>query len=269
MEREQGFKPFTGVMSEDVKKGFTNILRSLKELRMTPYDVVLPSAASPSERARFAMFVRDPRIGMGEREVGRTLMYVANVMPKAVLQCGRADDLFYLGYAYHIEHQKPKGKKRVANPYWDYLSYLIVKSPDQEVRKYVLKWMPRERNNNLLHAVRTFRRRYGWDSKTYRKLISQSNTMEYYLSSHTLPEDYHAMPRLALRKYKKALLRKDAERFNQFRTERRNIKPPYVRYRKMIQREDFNVEISMKEYFINFKNTFINKTSRSPYGGIN
>ena len=41
----------------------------------------------------FAMMMRDPRFGLGRRELGRRLMLLAEVTPSDVVKAGRFDDL--------------------------------------------------------------------------------------------------------------------------------------------------------------------------------
>ena len=42
----------------------------------------------------FAMMMRDPRFGLGRRELGRRLMLLTEVTPSDVVKAGRFDDLF-------------------------------------------------------------------------------------------------------------------------------------------------------------------------------
>ena len=44
----------------------------------------------------FAMFVRDPRFGLGRRDLGRKLMKLAEVNEEDIVLAGRFDDLFHI-----------------------------------------------------------------------------------------------------------------------------------------------------------------------------
>ena len=45
----------------------------------------------------FARFIRDPRYGLGRRDLGRKLMYMANLLPEEIVKSGRFDDLLFRG----------------------------------------------------------------------------------------------------------------------------------------------------------------------------
>ena len=49
-----------------------------------------------SEREKlFSMFIRDPRYGLGRRDLGRKLMALSGVSLKNVVKAGRYDDIFF------------------------------------------------------------------------------------------------------------------------------------------------------------------------------
>ena len=43
----------------------------------------------------FSMFIRDPRFGLGRRDLGRELMKQTDVSPADIVLAGRYDDLIY------------------------------------------------------------------------------------------------------------------------------------------------------------------------------
>ena len=45
--------------------------------------------------SKFAQFIRDPRYGLGKRDLGRRLLFNLRVNYKMILNCGRADDILY------------------------------------------------------------------------------------------------------------------------------------------------------------------------------
>ena len=44
----------------------------------------------------FSMFVRDPRFGLGRRDLGRKLMALSNLSPIDTVKAGRYDDLWHI-----------------------------------------------------------------------------------------------------------------------------------------------------------------------------
>lgn len=243
------------MLTEEQKNWYTETLRKRDSLRKNPYNTVFPEFTEQSWNTTFALLMRDPRLGFGERDLGRVLLYQVKASPRMLLNAGRADDIFVLGLAYHKEFSA-KSSNKTPNPYWDFL-YKVLTNPAPSLDKfYVKKWMPRERKNAYNKAVKQFRYRYRLDSKSYRNLISTDATLEYILSSHSLPKDYFALPRLAIKKYKKALLKKEDPNFIYYLSARGNNIPARVRYCKLLKRPDFNVELTLKEYSKNYKLNF-------------
>ena len=93
-----------------------------------------------SDRERlFSMFVRDPRNGLGRRDLGRVLMHMSNCSIDDIVNAGRVDDLF------------------VANS--KTLEYLVseemldwLKSEIEKGNNLVKKWMPRFSSKNRVLA---------------------------------------------------------------------------------------------------------------------
>lgn len=139
---------------------------------------------SPIEKL-LAMFIRDPRYGLGRRDLGRALMGQAGVSLKDVVACGRWDDIFNIAGNYTVEE--------IANFAWNEVLR------GNELAK---KWMPRFNTAQdkmakfLCHILRI-------SEKTYRKRI-KAETVEKKMSLH---EDetinYEHVPSLAMVKYYK------------------------------------------------------------------
>lgn len=148
----------------------------------------------------FAMYVRDPRFGMGRRDYGRKLMKLANVSPDDVVLAGRYDDL------YHI----------ASNEYIDKLQTELYKGND-----LAKKWMPRLTGKDK-KVAKALCKMWHISEKKYRKLIKTDKTVEYKLSyaekmdgtplnelfkkgeySHPLVNtiDFEQVPSLAMLKY--------------------------------------------------------------------
>lgn len=50
----------------------------------------------------FARFMRDPRLGLGRRDLGRVLMKLSDVSPEEVVKSGRFDDLVFIQLTQHL-----------------------------------------------------------------------------------------------------------------------------------------------------------------------
>lgn len=108
----------------------------------------------------FAMFIRDPRFGIGKRDLGRVLMNDSKLSPEDIVLAGRFDDL-------------------LAYPNDNNLNYLM-----EEVKKdnqLAKKWMPRLKNKDKLLA-KALCKYFDINEKEYRKLIKCDSTVEYKLS---------------------------------------------------------------------------------------
>lgn len=154
-----------------------------------------------SEREKvFSMFVRDPRFGLGRRDLGRELMKQADVPAYNVVKAGRFDDLWH-------------------NPTQINIDYLqVALANNNELAK---KWMPRLTGKDKRFA-KALCKEWGISEKTYRALIKTDSTTEYKLSyaeklettalndlfkkySYTHPLvneiDFEKVPSLAMTKY--------------------------------------------------------------------
>ena len=127
----------------------------------------------------FARFIRDPRYGLGRRDLGRKLMYMADLSPEEIVKSGRFDDLLFRGNI-------------------DDCSYL--KSECMKGNELAKKWMPRlnSKNRNIALALCKI---FNINEKQYRKLI-KCNTTENKLSRKKTDEIiFEQVPSLAMIKY--------------------------------------------------------------------
>ena len=153
----------------------------------------------------FAMFMRDPRLGLGRREYGRNLMYWTEVQPENVPKCGRYDDLLYMGQNREV-----------------YLEQIVNDGLGKGVY-LAKKWLPRlnSSNRNLAQYICTI---YGITEKEYRRRI-KLDTTENLLSRHRTEEiDFEHVPSLAMIKYYDRFLRGEdtRERFENYLEEVRS-----------------------------------------------
>lgn len=145
----------------------------------------------------FAMFMRDPRFGIGRRDLGRVLMSKAGCTPKQMVTAGRFDDVWQTSLSKEV---------------LDYLRSEIEKG--NELAK---KWMPRYSSRNLLTA-RLIAKAWGMNKQQYGKFI-KCNTTENKLSRHNEHEIiFEQVPSLAMVKYFAAFGKKEttSARFNAY-----------------------------------------------------
>lgn len=138
------------------------------------------------EEKLFSMFIRDPRFGLGRRDLGRTLMAMSGVPATDVVKAGRFDDLF------NAWEQMPND---VFKQLCSFLYNEIMNG--NELCK---KWMPRYSSKNLMLA-RKIAREFGMNKQQYGKFIKAS-TVEQKLSRKQADEIvFGHVPSLALLKY--------------------------------------------------------------------
>ena len=147
----------------------------------------------------FAMFMRDPRFGMGKRDIGRTLLANVNASIDDIVKCGRVDDLFYIPTV----------------DFYTVLDYL--KKEIENGNELVKKWMPRYSSKNLMLA-RMIAKYWGMNKQQYGKFI-KCNTVEQHLSRKDTDKiKFEHVPSLAAIKYANRFAKGEdtAERYKQY-----------------------------------------------------
>lgn len=131
----------------------------------------------------FSMFVRDPRYGLGRRDLGRQLMLLSGVDFNEMVKAGRYDDIFF-------------------KPGWeDFLASEISKG--NELAK---KWAPRYSSKHLMLA-RQFAHHLGLNKQQYGKFV-KAKTVERCLSQkNTGIINFEHVPSLAMIKYHSRFMR--------------------------------------------------------------
>lgn len=107
----------------------------------------------------FSMFIRDPRFGLGRRDLGRELMKQAGVPYYNVVKAGRFDDLWHI-------------------PTQENINFLRTSLTGNELAK---KWMPRLTGKDKRFA-KALCKEWRISEKEYRALIKTDSTTEYKLS---------------------------------------------------------------------------------------
>lgn len=162
----------------------------------------VPTLSTGNIDKLFAMFIRDPRYGLGRRDLGRVLMSMTGVKYTDILKAGRADDLF------HITVESP-------NEFAILLDFL--KEEIEKGNELVKKWMPRYSSKNLMLA-RLIAQYWGMNKQQYGHFI-RCNTTEQKMSRHNYDNIvFEHVPSLAMIKYAKAFATKPetAKRYAQY-----------------------------------------------------
>ena len=158
---------------------------------------------SPKEQL-FAMFIRDPRFGMGRRDLGRVLMSSTDCDIDQIVRAGRVDDLF------NIIQFDPARQEWSMILTWCYKQIV-------EGNELVKKWMPRYSSKNLMIA-RDIAKYWGMNKQQYGHFI-KCNTTENKLSDHRFDDiEFEHTPSLAMLKYAKAFSTKPElkDRYTQY-----------------------------------------------------
>lgn len=150
----------------------------------------------------FAMFIRDPRFGMGMRAVGRRLMAMSEVGVEDVIKCGRFDDLLY----------PMRGL--------DYIKQAI-----ENGNELAKKWMPRFGSSNKAMASK-LAKAWGMSKQTYGKFIKVATTESRLTEHDTDSINFAQVPSQAHLKYASHFANSEdtKERYAQYLEEVRNGK---------------------------------------------
>ena len=190
----------------------------------------VPTLGSSATEQLFAMFIRDPRFGMGRRNLGRKLLSDTNCCISRIVKAGRVDDLF------HMERFNPVYAE------WDY----ILSWCKEEILKgneLVKKWMPRYSSKNLMLA-RDIAKYWNMNKQQYGKFI-KCNTTENKLSDHRFDDiEFEHTPSLAMLKYAKAFSTKP------------ELKDRYTQYLADVKAGKKDLKVSTTNVYDIYKNRY-------------
>lgn len=231
-------------LTENGDKSYKSTGDNLTDLFfMTPYfEKNLDEATiGTSEREKiFSMFVRDPRFGLGRRDLGRRLMAQAKVPFYDIVVAGRYDDLWHI-------------------PTNENLNYLRTKlNQGDELAK---KWMPRLTGKDKKIA-KALCKMWEISEKEYRELIKTDSTVEYKLSyaeqiegtplnelfkegnyKHPLVDDidFEQVPSLAMTKYLRAF------------STREDLKNRFEEYIKAVKENKAKINTTTSDVYDGYK----------------
>lgn len=198
---------FINKLTENGDKSFSSTgNKMLNVLFMTEYYSKhleeTPFLGNDETAKLFAMFIRDPRAGLGKRDLGRRLLADSLCNYDQILKCGRADDLWMIF----------KNTKE-----WHHVLDVIKKAIDNKADNAELlkKWLPRYASKNLMIA-REIAAYWGMNKQQYGHYV-KCDTVENTMSRTKWDQiKFEYVPSLAAVKYAKAFQRHQPERYSQY-----------------------------------------------------
>lgn len=157
----------------------------------------LPNINNYERKETFARFMRDPRHGLGEKNVGLALLNKNNATPEEIVAVGSFKDLLKDGYK----------KENI-----DYI-FNEAKNGNELAKKYMPRLSSGKESRLMAKAII---KDYGLTEKEYRSLIKLDSTVEYKLS-HNDDIDYSKVPSIASLKYINAFYNHNEEAYSEYR----------------------------------------------------
>ena len=184
-----------------------------------------------SERDKlFARFVRDPRLGLGRRDLGRVLMHMSGCSIDEIVKSGRVDDLFIYD---------SNAKDFVIDP--EILDYL--KKEIENGNELVKKWMPRYSSKNLLLA-RQIAKYWGMTKQQYGHFIKCDTTENKLSRKNTKDIVFEHVPSLAMIKY-----------FNRFNT-KEDTSARFKKYLEDVKSGKKDLKVSTSTVYDIYRNMY-------------
>ena len=180
---------------------------------------------------KFAYYLRDVREGLGERDVGKVLLYSLAVdYPKTfaanietMTEVGRYDDLVDILYGLNKNGIVNEATTALQATLKDQYQKDIESMSKGEPASLLGKWMPsiNTSSKETKEKACMMRDLLGVDNMTYRKSLSSLrehlNVVERNISSKNYNEiNYEAVPSRAMKQYKNAFERNDTEHFHNY-----------------------------------------------------
>ncbi len=171
----------------------------------------------------FARFIRDPRFGIGKRDLGRVLMHKSKCTFDEIVRSGRYDDLFI-------------GTKGVSAKLAGFLKKEI-----ENGNELAKKWMPRYSSKNLLLA-RQFAAIWGMNKQQYGKFVKCNTTEQKLSRKKTEDIKFEQVPSLAMIKY-----------YNRFK-EGEDTKYRFMEYLAKVHKGEAKLNISTTNVYDIYRN---------------
>ena len=166
----------------------------------------VPNFGNSEEAKLFAMLIRDPRLGLGRRDLGRVLLHNADADFDQIKFAGRADDLWSIPTMFADDDQfyafVDEIKKRIDS--------------GDEYKELYKKWLPRYSSKNLMVA-RKIAHHWGMSKQQYGHYVKCDLTVENLMShNRDIEINFEHVPSLASLKYSKAFNRRQHERYVEY-----------------------------------------------------
>ena len=186
----------------------------------------LPKLADTPKNKLFAKFIRDPRYGVGCKNIGRELLKMVNATFEEIVMCGRGDDLWkmfenddvlftaVLNYIKSEIDSKSESANLLKKWMPRFATHNVVKDEDGKKRK---KPFTKEQIHKTVLA-RRIATHWGFNKQQYNKYV-KCDTTEHKLSTHRDDDiKFEQVPSLAAIKYASAFARKETtkERYKKF-----------------------------------------------------
>lgn len=221
---------FSGKFTENGDKSFSTTGNSLTDiLFMTEYygkHLEEVRIGDSDYEKLFSMFIRDPRFGMGRRDLGRNLMHQAGVTPENIVRAGRYDDLWNL-----VGSASLPG---IGNHVLECIEYLRTRiEGGDELAK---KWAPRYSSKNIAVA-RMLAKMWLMNKQTYGKFVKSDTTERKLTEKRTDDIIFEQVPSLAGIKY--------AKRFK----EGEDTAARYAEYCQKVKRGEAKLNVSVASVY--------------------
>jgi len=147
--------------------------------------------------------MRDPRYGLGQKNIGRELLASLQATPEQIVACGRYDDVWRI-YNIAFKHDYEVSL----------LDFLKKKCASNDA--LCKKWMPRYSSKDKKYAI-NLAKAFNLNKQEYGKFIKCDSTTEFMLSHH-LEENiiFEHVPSLAMIKYANTFSRKLPDKYSEY-----------------------------------------------------
>lgn len=171
----------------------------------------------------FAMFIRDPRLGLGMKTYGRMLMSEAEVSAEDIVKAGRYDDLLY--------------------PTPRFLDFW--KQKVEEGSYHAKKWCPRFTSGLIAkqNAV-TLSKAWGMDKQSYGRFVKIDTTERLLTERRTDEIEFEKVPSLAAIKY--------ARRFSTGE----DTSERYAKYMESVKNGEKKINVATASVYDIYKNRY-------------
>ncbi|WP_300742219.1 DUF2828 family protein [uncultured Brachyspira sp.] len=225
---------------------------------------------SPELTAKSIMYLRDIRKGIGEREVFRKYINImikqnhtltAIEILKTIPELGRWDDIIYVWY-------ENRENKNISDFTKNIILDQLEKDKTNDNVSLLAKWLPSENTSskNTRNIAKELIKLLNMESKEYRKTLSalrkKIKLIENNLREKDYTFNYSSVPSLAMRKYSKAFIRNDEERYKQFFEDVKSGKvklntsvlTPFDVIREILDCADEDIDSRREEFDLTWKN---------------